>query len=103
LVGVKNAHFIVLDEGSSTCVMSLTCWRDLCSPKITLSPTTLKEFDGRGFQPHRLFQSFTMTLKGKTVLIEIEVVDAPLDYNLLLGHSWFYAMIVVASTLFHVL
>jgi hypothetical protein len=31
------------------------------------------------------------------------VVDAPLDYNLLLGHSWIYAMSTVVSTLFRVL
>jgi hypothetical protein len=28
------------------------------------------------------------------------VVDAPLDYNLLLGRSWFYAMTVIASSVF---
>jgi hypothetical protein len=28
------------------------------------------------------------------------VVDSPLDYNLLLGRSWFYAMTVVASSVF---
>jgi hypothetical protein len=31
------------------------------------------------------------------------VVDAPLDYNLLLGHSWFYAMTVIASSVFRIL
>lgn len=30
----------------------------------------------------------------------MEVVDAPLDYNLLLGHSWSYAMTVVVSSIF---
>ena len=30
----------------------------------------------------------------------MEVVDAPLDYNLLLGRNWFYAMTAVASTVF---
>ena len=44
-----------------------------------------------------------MELWGKTVSIDMEVVDAPLDYNLLLGHSWFYAMIVVTSLVFHTL
>jgi hypothetical protein len=33
----------------------------------------------------------------------IEVVNAPLDYNLLLGHSWFYAMIVVTYLMFRIL
>jgi hypothetical protein len=92
LVGGKNIHHTVLDEGASTCVMYLSCWRALGSPKLTSSPTTLKVFDGHGFQPHGLLQYFTVTLKGKTVSVDIEVVDTPLDYNLLLGHSWFYAM-----------
>ena len=35
--------------------------------------------------------------------VEVEVVDAPLDYNLLLGRSWTYAMHVVVSTIFRVL
>jgi hypothetical protein len=39
-------------------------------------------------------------LGGKTVIVDVEVVDAPLDYNLLLGRSWFYAMTVVASSIF---
>jgi hypothetical protein len=39
-------------------------------------------------------------LGGKTVTVDVEVVDAPLDYNLLLGRSWFYAMTVVASSVF---
>ena len=30
----------------------------------------------------------------------MEAVDALLDYNLLLGRNWFYAMIAVASTVF---
>jgi hypothetical protein len=32
----------------------------------------------------------------------VEVFDAPLDYNLLLGRSWIDSMHVVVSTLFHV-
>jgi hypothetical protein len=35
--------------------------------------------------------------------IEVEVVDASLDYNLLLGRSWTYAMQAVVSTFFWVL
>jgi hypothetical protein len=39
-------------------------------------------------------------LGGKTVTVDVEVVDAPLDYNLLLGRSWFYAMTAIASSIF---
>jgi hypothetical protein len=37
------------------------------------------------------------------VCVEVEVVDVPLDYNLLLGQSWTYAMTMVVSSIFHVL
>jgi hypothetical protein len=39
-------------------------------------------------------------LGGKTVCVEVEVVDAPLDYNLLLGWSWTYAMQALATIVF---
>ena len=39
---------------------------------------------------------------GKTVTIEVEVVDAHLDYNLLLGRNWMYSMQSIASSLFRV-
>jgi hypothetical protein len=103
LVGGKNTHHIVLDEGVSTRVMSLPCWRALGSPKLASSPTTLKVFDGRGFQPQGIFQYFPVTLKGKTVLVDIEVVHTPVYYNFLLGRSCFYTMNVVASMVFRVL
>ncbi len=35
--------------------------------------------------------------------VEVEVVDANLTYNLLLGRSWTYAMHAVASSLFRVI
>jgi hypothetical protein len=91
LVGGKNIHHTILDEGASTCVMSFPCWRTLGSPTLSQSPTTLKEFDGRGFQPHGLLQYFAVTLKGKLFRL-ISKWLMPLDYNLLLGCSWFYAM-----------
>jgi hypothetical protein len=37
------------------------------------------------------------------VCVKVEVVDAPLDYNLLLGRNWTYSMQVVVATVFQVL
>ena len=34
--------------------------------------------------------------------VEVEVIDAPLDYNLLLGRNWTYAMSAIASVIFRV-
>jgi hypothetical protein len=35
--------------------------------------------------------------------VEVEVVDAPLNYNLLLGRIWTYSMVVVVSSVFRIL
>ena len=92
----------MLDEGALTCVMSLSCWRGIGSPETNRSPTTSKSFDGRGFQPYGLFSSLLIELGGKSVSIHVEVFDSPLDYNLLLGRNWFYAMQAIASSVFQV-
>jgi hypothetical protein len=39
-------------------------------------------------------------LGRKTIIVDVEVVNAPIDYNLLLGRSWFYSMTVISSSLF---
>jgi hypothetical protein len=47
----------------------------------------LKDFNGSVFKPYSVLPSLPITLEGKMVQVEVEVFDAPLDYNLLLGHS----------------
>ena len=39
-------------------------------------------------------------LGGKTIEIDVEVIDRNLDYNILLGRPWIYAMAAVVSTYF---
>ena len=85
------------------CIMSIQCWRSLGSPSLNQSPTILKAFDGRGFRPFGILQDLPIEVEGKTVSLDVEVVDAPLDYNLLLGRSWSYAMTVVMSSVFRVI
>ena len=36
------------------------------------------------------------------MFVEVDMIDAPLDYNLLLGISWTYAMSAIASVVFRV-
>jgi hypothetical protein len=85
IVSDKNICRTVIDEGASTCVMSITCWKAIGSPSLTESHNTLKAFNGSGFKPYGVLPSLPITLEGKTVQVEVEVFDAPLDYNLLLG------------------
>jgi hypothetical protein len=99
----RNIFRTVVDEGASTCVMSLACWKSIGQPELSPSPTLLTAFDGRSFRPHGIIPSFPMKLGGKTMCVEVEVVDAPIDYNLLLGRSWTYEMQAVVATIFRVL
>ena len=62
----------------------------------------LTVFVGRSFRLHEILPSLKFQLRGKTIAIKVEVVDAPLDYNLLLGRNWMYSMQVIASSLFHI-
>jgi hypothetical protein len=78
----QNIFCTVVDEGASTCVMSLACWKAIGQPILSLSPTLLTAFDGHSFRPHGIIPSFPVQLGGKTVCVEVEVVDVPLDYNL---------------------
>ena len=92
----------VIDEGTAASVMSLSCWKGLGSPELSKSTTMLTAFDGRSFRPHGILPSLKVRLGGKTIAIEVEVVDAPLDYNLLLGRNRMYSMQAIVSSLFHV-
>jgi len=92
-----------INEGASTCVMYFSCWKVIGSPELPPSPTLLTSFEKHLFIPHKLISSFPFHLGGKFVSIEVEVVDALLNYNILLGRSWNYAMTVVISSIFQIL
>jgi hypothetical protein len=97
----RNIFRTVVDEGASTCVMSLACWKAIGQPWfVSITYVAYDMFDGWSFRPHGIIPSFPMQLGGKTMCVEVEVVDAPLDYNLLLGRSWTYAMHAVVATVF---
>jgi hypothetical protein len=101
-VKIRNitVHRCIIDEGASTCIMSKSVWQKLGSPKIIPSAITLRAYDGRPYSLEGLFQNVHVELGGKTILIDIEVIDAPLDYNILFSHSYMYAMKAAASSVF---
>jgi hypothetical protein len=83
----RNIFRTVVDERTLACIMSLACWKAIGQPILSLFPTLLTSFDGRSFRPHGIIPSFPVKLGGKTMWIEVEVVGASLDYNLLLGRG----------------
>jgi hypothetical protein len=101
-VKIRNitVHRCIIDEGASTCNMSKSVWQKLSSLELISSAITLRAYDGRPSYPKGLFQNVPIELRSKTILIDIEVIDAPLDYNILFGRSYMYAMKAVASFVF---
>ena len=81
-------------------IMSTLLWQNLGSPILQPSSMTLWAYDGHPTKAQGILPHVPMTLAGKTVMIDIEVINAQLDYNLLLGRSYMYAMRAVASTIF---
>ena len=67
---------------------------------MSRSSTTLKAFDGRAYTPYGILSNLQVELGGKTVEIDVEVIDGNLNYNILLGRPWIYAMAAVVSTYF---
>ena len=82
-----NIHKSIVDEGASTFVMSSACWKAIDSPALTSSPNALEAFDGRESKPLGVLASLPITLQGKTVNVEVDVVDAKLNCNILLSRS----------------
>jgi hypothetical protein len=52
------------------------------------------------FSSSRIITIPSRSVGRKTVVVDVEVVDAPLDYNLILERSWFYTMTAIASSVF---
>jgi hypothetical protein len=94
---IKRVFFY---EGAATCVISLISWKYLVSLTLSKSSNMSTTFDGHSFCPHNILPAFLVQLGGKTVEVEVEVVDSPLDYNLLLGCNWTYPMIFIILSIF---
>jgi hypothetical protein len=100
---IQNIFYTVVDEGTSTCMMFLACWKPIGQPILSLSPTLLTAFDGHSFRPNGIIPSFLMQLGVKTMCVEVEVVDVSLNYNIFLGRSWTYPMQAMVTKFFRVL
>jgi hypothetical protein len=80
--------------------MSKSVWQKLGSLELIPYAITLRAYDGRPSSPEGLFQNVPVELGGKTVLIEIDIINAMLNYNIFFGCSYMYAMKVVTSSVF---
>ncbi|MCY6488254.1 hypothetical protein, partial [Actinobacillus pleuropneumoniae] len=89
--------------GASVSILSSAVWKALGSPQLAPITQNLKAFNRTISEPLGILPKFSITLEGKTVCIDLMVVRGPLDFNLLLGRDYVYAMKAVVSTLFRVM
>jgi hypothetical protein len=94
---------MLIDEGASVSILSSFAWQALGCPQLASVTHNLLAFNRRTSQPLGTLPQFLVTLGGKTVFIDVMVVQDPLDFALLLGRDYVYAMKYIVSTLFHVI
>jgi hypothetical protein len=93
----------LIDEGSSISIFSSFAWQALGCPPLAPVMQNLLAFNRRTSQPLGTLPQFPVTLEGKTVFINVMVVQDPLNFSLLLGRDYVYAMKAIVSTLFRVI
>jgi hypothetical protein len=93
----------LIDEGSFVSILSSIAWQVLGCPPLASVTQNLLAFNRRTSQPLGTLPQFPVTLGGKTVFIDVMVVQDPLDFALLLGRDYVYAMKAIVSTLFRVI
>jgi hypothetical protein len=92
----------LIDKGLSVSILSSISWQSLGYPQVIPVTQTLFSFNKRTRHPLGILPQFPVTLGGKTVFIDVMVVQDPLDFYLLLRRDYVYAMKAIVSTLFHV-
>jgi hypothetical protein len=93
----------LIDEGSSVSILYSIAWQALGCPPLAPVTQNLLAFNRRTSQPLGTLPQFPVTLGGKTVFIDVMVVQDPLNFSLLLGRDYVYAMKAIVSTLFRVI
>ena len=96
------AHCIV-DEGASFSILYACPWKGMRSPNLVLTTSKLLEFDRRTSIALGFLAQTPVTLGGKTILGDFMVIEDPLDFNMLLGRDYVYAMKDVVSNFFRVM
>jgi hypothetical protein len=94
---------MLIDEGSPVSILSSIVSQSLGYPRLVSVTQTLFSFNRRTNHPLVILPQFLVALGGKTVFIDVMLVQDPLDFDLLLGKDYVYAMKAIVSTLFHVI
>ena len=103
-IKVKIGHYpiahCIFNKGASVSILYARAWRGMGSPILVLTASQLLAFDRITSTTLGILDQIPVTLGGKTVLVEFMVIEYPLDFNMLLGHDYVYAMQAMVSTFF---
>jgi hypothetical protein len=102
-VNSTKIYRCIVDEGASASILSSSVWKVLGPPELVSSFHELLDFDRCPSEYLGVLPQLPISLGGKTILVDVIVVQGPLDFNLLLVRDYVYAMNVVVSTLFRVM
>ena len=89
-----------VDEGAYVIILYSTAWKALGSPQLVPITQNLLAFNKGTSQPLVILPMFPITLGGKTIYIDMMVVQGPLDFNIFLGCDYVYVMGALISYLF---
>jgi len=90
----------VIEEGASVSILSSTVWKAFGSPHLVPVTQNMLAFKRGTSQLLGILHKLPITLGGKTIYIDVMVVQGPLDFNLLLGRDYVYIMGALVSSLF---
>jgi hypothetical protein len=76
----RDVPQMLIDEGASISILSSFAWKDLGCPQLASVTQNLLPFNRRTNQPLGTLPQFPLTLGGKTVFIDVMVVQDPLDF-----------------------
>ena len=93
----------IVDERASISILYARSWRGMGSPSLVSTASQLLAFDRRTCIYLGILSQTPVTFGGKTIIVEFMVIEDPLDFNMLLGRDYVYAMQAVVSTLFRVM
>ena len=99
-VNSTNIYRCIVDEGASASILFSLVWKVFGSPKLVSASHELLDFDRHPSEYFGILPQLPISLGGKTFLVDVIAVQGPLDFNMLLGRDYVYAMNVVVSMLF---
>ena len=95
----KSILCTIVYEGDFVSILSSTAWKAIGSPLLVPANNQILAFNRIPIVHLGILPQFPITLEGKTVCIDVMVVQGPLDFNLILGRDYVYTMKDVVSKL----